>query len=627
MNKPGAKQFSFNSFWLDVEKRQLLHRNQPIVLTRKALDTLGVLVLNAGRVVSREELKRLVWGDAPVEEATIAQNIFTLRKTLSEHEPGQTLIETIAGVGYRFTGQVQTYSPETTAEGIGGNKSQHASPASKVVVRMLWVVPAVVLVLGVVAAAWWRYVPRHAARIGSLAVLPFANLTGDPQQEYLADGIADALLTDVAQTSGLRVISGSSAARYAKGDAARKMAQDLHVDALVEGAVLKNGDHLAVDVRLVQATDDQTLWTERFDLSPHDLLGVAYSMSRSLAGQLPSPGEHSAAEQPSVGTGNVEAYEEYLKGRFFWNKRTEDAYVKAIAYFNHAIALDAKYARAYAGLADTYALLGSLPNATIPRREAMPKAREAALTALQLDESLAEAHTSLAFVKMQYEWDWPGSEKEFKRALELNPNYATAHQWYALWLMARGNPAAALEEERRAQQDDPLSMIIKTDTVQLLVYAERCDEAIQQALRALEIDPTFLLAHIYLAEAYLGKQNYPTAIAELRKAVDLSKGSGWVLSDLARTYALASQKDKSRVILRDLLKGAKGHEDLNIEVAKIYAALGEKDQAFAWLEKAYRNRAGGLILLNPVPDFQTLHNDPRFPDLERRLGLPSAGKG
>jgi len=223
MNKPGAKQFSFNSFWLDVEKRQLLHRNQPIVLTRKALDTLGVLVLNAGRVVSREELKRLVWGDAPVEEATIAQNIFTLRKTLSEHEPGQTLIETIAGVGYRFTGQVQTYSPETTAEGIGGNESQHASPASKVVVRMLWVVPAVVLVLGVVAAAWWRYVPRHAARIGSLAVLRFANLTGDPQQEYLADGIADALLTDVAQISGLRVISGSSAARYAKGDAARKM--------------------------------------------------------------------------------------------------------------------------------------------------------------------------------------------------------------------------------------------------------------------------------------------------------------------------------------------------------------------------------------------------------------------
>jgi tetratricopeptide (TPR) repeat protein len=257
----------------------------------------------------------------------------------------------------------------------------------------------------------------------------------------------------------------------------------------------------------------------------------------------------------------------------------------------------------------------------------MPKAREAALTALQLDESLAEAHTSLAFVKMQYEWDWPGSEKEFKRALDLNPNYPTAHQWSAIWLMAQGNSVAAFKEERRAQQADPLSMIIKIDTVQLLVYAERCDEAIQQALRALEIDPTFLLAHIYLGEAYAGKQNYPRAIAELRNAVDLSKGSGWVLSDLARTYALASQKDKSRVILRDLLKGAEGREDMTLEMAKIYAALGEKDQAFAWLEKAYRNRAGGLILLNPVPDFQPLRNDPRFADLERRLGLPSVGKG
>ena len=628
MNITGSTQFSFSSFWLDVEKRQLLHRNQPVILTRKALDTLGVLVQNAGRVVSREELKRLVWGDAPVEEATIAQNIFTLRKTLSEHEPGQNLIETIAGVGYRFTGEVQPYSSEASPRRDEGAERLRPLLLAKFQVRFFWIGAVVALAIALVAGIWWRYAPRHSARIESLAVLPFANLTGDPQQEYLAEGISDALLTDMAQISGLRVISGSSAARYAKSDPARKIVQDLRVDALVEGAVLKNGDQLAVDVRLVQAADEHTLWTARFELSPHDLLGLNYTISRSLTQQLESPGrEHLVAAQSSVGTGNVEAYNEYLKGRFFWNKRTEGAFVKAIAYFDHAIVLDPKYARAYAGLADTYALGGSLPNATIPRREAMPKAREAAFTALQLDQSLAEAHTSLAFVKMQYEWDWPGSEKEFKRALELNPNYPTAHQWYAIWLMAQGNSAAALEEERRAQQNDPLSMIIKTDTVQLLVYAERCDEAILQARSALEIDPTFLLAHIYLAEAYAEKQNYSAAILELRKAVDLGEGGSWALSDLARTYALASQKDKSRVILRDLLKGAKGHEDLTIEVAKIYAALGEKDQAFAWLEKAYRNRAGGLILLNPVPDFQTLHSDPRFADLERRLGLPSAGKG
>jgi DNA-binding winged helix-turn-helix (wHTH) protein/TolB-like protein/Tfp pilus assembly protein PilF len=489
MNMQDAKQVSFSSFWLDVEKRQLLHRNQPVILTRKALDTLGVLVSNAGRVVSREELKRLVWGDAFVEEATIAQNIFTLRKTLGEHEPGQNLIETIAGVGYRFTGQEHSYISEASPQRSEAAESRRPLPVSKFQVRLLWVAPAVVLGVGLVAATWWRYAPRHTPRIQSLAVLPFANLTGDPQQEYLAEGISDALLTDVAQIPGLGMISGSSAARYAKNDPARKIAQDLHVDALVEGAVLKNGDQLAVDVRLVQAADDHTLWTARFELSPHDLLGLNYTISRSLTRQLQSPGsEHFAAPQSSVGTGNVEAYNEYLKGRFFWNKRAEDAFVKAIAYFNHAIALDPKYAQAYAGLADSYALLGSLPNAEMPRAQAMPKAKAAALQALQIDDCLAEAHTSLAFVNMHYEWDWAGSQKEFKRALELNPNYATAHQWYAVWLMAQGKTADSLEEEGRAQWADPLSIIIKTDTAQLLIYAGRDDEATEQAQRALEID-------------------------------------------------------------------------------------------------------------------------------------------
>jgi TolB-like protein/DNA-binding winged helix-turn-helix (wHTH) protein/Tfp pilus assembly protein PilF len=586
MSMPDAKQFYFGSFWLDLEKRRLLHRNQPTMLTRKALDTLGVLVSNAGRVVTREELKRIVWGDVLVEEATIAQNIFTLRKTLSEHQPGQNHIETVAGVGYRFTAKVQAYPAEQTPATSGAILTPRVEATPKFAARSsLWALATVVLALGLATTVWWRYRSQPTPRIQTLAVLPFANFTGDPEQEYLAEGLSDALLTDVAQISGLRVISGSSAARYAKNDA-RKIAQDLHVDALVEGAVLKDGDRLSVDVRLEEIANDRTLWSARFELSPHDLLGLEYTMSRSLARQLqPRGNEPSAASQSSAGTGDVEAYEEYLKGRFFWNKRTSDAFVKAIAYFNHAIVLDPKYAHAYAGLADTYALLGSLPNYTITRREAMPKARAAALAALKLEESLAEAHTSLAFVKMQYEWDWPGSETEFKRAIELNPNYSTAHQWYAIWLMAQREPAAALEEERRAQQADPLSMIIKADTVQLLVYAKRYDEAIQQSLKALELDPSFLLIHIYLAEAYVGKQNYPAAIAELREAIDSGKGNTWVLSDLARTYALTGQKEKSQVILSNLLNGAKGSEDLTIEVAKTYAALGENDQAFAWLEK------------------------------------------
>jgi tetratricopeptide (TPR) repeat protein len=317
-----------------------------------------------------------------------------------------------------------------------------------------------------------------------------------------------------------------------------------------------------------------------------------------------------------------ETYELYLKGRYFWNKRSEDGFVKAIGYFQQAILRDPKYPQAYAGLADAYALLGSLSNIEMSRSDAMPKAKAAALKALQLNDSLAEAHTSLAFVEMQYEWDWPGSEKEFKRALELNPNYATAHQWYAIWLMGQRKPSQALEEERRAQEADPLSLIIKTDTAQLLECWGHYDEAAQQARSALEIDPNFTLAHLYLGSAYVGKQVYPAAIAEFEKALAASKGNVWVLSNLARTYALAGETRKSEMILHDILNGAKNQSDVAIELATVYAALEEKDQAFVWLEKAYQQRAGGLILIGTAPEYQLLRGDPRFDDLAQRIGLP-----
>ena len=255
----------------------------------------------------------------------------------------------------------------------------------------------------------------------------------------------------------------------------------------------------------------------------------------------------------------------------------------------------------------------------------MPKAKAAALQALQLDDSLAEAHTSLAFVEMHYEWDWPGSEKEFKRALELNPNYATAHQWYAVWLIAQGKTAAALEEERRAQEADPLSIIIKTDTAQLLVCAGDFDRAARQAQGALEIDSDFPLAHIFLGEAYIGKQSYPAAIAELQKALAISKDDAGALAELARAYAHDGQRPKSEAILALLqkkLQSAKDRGELAIQVAAVSVALGKNNEAFALLEQAYQDRVGSLILLNVTPVFQSLRPDPRFDDLARRVGLP-----
>ena len=249
-------------------------------------------------------------------------------------------------------------------------------------------------------------------------------------------------------------------------------------------------------------------------------------------------------------------------------------------------------------------------------------ARALALQALKLDDSLAEAHTSLAFVEMHYEWDWPNSEREFKRALELNPNYATAHQWYAAWLTSQGNQDAALEEEWRAQEADPLSTIIKADTAQLLVYAGRYDEAVLEARRALEIEPGFLLGHIYLAEAYIGKQDYQAAIAEFQEVLAINKKDVWATTGIARAYALAGQWRKSEAIFRDMLRGAKNREDLELQLAVVYAAVGENDQAFGCLEKAYQRREGGLIFLNVATEFQSLRLDPRFDDLAKRVGLP-----
>jgi len=253
----------------------------------------------------------------------------------------------------------------------------------------------------------------------------------------------------------------------------------------------------------------------------------------------------------------------------------------------------------------------------------MPKAKAAALNALHLDDSLAEAHTSLAFVMMQYEWDWQDSEQEFKRALELNPNYATAHQWYAIWLMAQRKNSQAFEEESRAQQSDPLSPIIKTDTAQLLECGNDYAQAVQQAQRALEIDPNFSLAHLYLADAYVGKQDYPAATSEFQVALAARKDDPWVLSHLARSYALAGEPHKSEVILRDLLKSVKNQNEMATDLGTIYTALGKHDQAFVWLEKAYEYHSGAMVLVGVAPEYQSLHGDPRFTDLLHRVGLPA----
>jgi tetratricopeptide (TPR) repeat protein len=315
-----------------------------------------------------------------------------------------------------------------------------------------------------------------------------------------------------------------------------------------------------------------------------------------------------------------EVHQQYLKGRYFWNKRTEVGYVKAIEYFQEAIRSNPDYAPAYAGLADAYALLGSMTNSTLPRLEAMPRARSFAEKALVLDESLAEAHTSLAFVLMHFEHDWAAAEREFQRAIALNSSYVTAHHWYAYCLMAQTRVEEALREIRLAQGLDPLSLIINTDVAELLYCARRFDEAIRQAQKTLEMDTSFPLAHRVLGLAYEQKGMYKESVAELQVQVRLSGRADYALAELARGYVLTGNRNEAETLLRELQALDPQNPGTSIGLAFLYAALGDKDQAFFWLEKSARERMG-IILIKVQPYFDSLRSDPRFLAIERRMGL------
>jgi TolB-like protein/DNA-binding winged helix-turn-helix (wHTH) protein/Tfp pilus assembly protein PilF len=622
-----------------VPERQLLRDGKPLELTPKAFDTLVALVENSGHLLTKEDLLKRVWPDTFVEEATLAKNVFTLRKTLGSQHGEDQYIETVPTRGYRFVGQVREVAESVPilpleeagtlpSAAPGGNEPSPLERRGRPLLRAIIALAlgAALVVVGVLARQRFWPSPDPSARRMMLAVLPFSNLSGDAAQDYFADGFSEEMITQLGnlEPGRLGVIARTSAMQY-KGTQklADQIGRELGVDYLLEGSVRRSSDRVRITAQLIRVRDQMHLWAANYDRDDRDIFALQSEVAKAIAGEIGLkllPGAR--ANGPPSRSVDPEAHRLYLQGRYFWNKRTEPGYVKAVEYFNQAIARDPNYAQAYAGLADAYALLGSLPNAELPRREAMPRAKAAALTALQLDPSLAEAHTWLAFVRMHFEWDWPGAEQEFKRAIELNPNYPTAHQWYAYWFIARGRAGEALEEERRAQEADPLSLIILTDTCEMLIYAGRYDQAVQQAQKAMELDANFLLAHSFLALAYGRKQMYREAIAEDQRAFALSGGNAWSREDIARLYPLVGQRAKTEAILQEMLKDAQHRSDMEIHIASVYAALGDKDRAFTWLEKAYQNRDGELILLKVSPIFDPLRLDPRFADLERRVGLP-----
>ena len=482
---------------------------------------------------------------------------------------------------------------------------------------------ALLLVIAVAIAAGIYYLRPGAGdtAIDSLAVLPFVNAGGTADTEYLSDGITESLINSLSQLPNLKVMSRSSVFRY-KGQEldARAVGTTLGVRAVLTGRVVQRGDDLFVSVELVDARDSSHLWGGQYSRKMADLVAlqseITRDVSRSLRARLSGADEQRLAKNY---TENSEAYQLYLKGRYFWNKKTPGGHQRSIEYFNQAIEKDPTYALAFVGLADAYL---SLPNdSDAPPRETNPKAKAAATRALAVDSALAEAHASLAGVKLNYEWDFPGAEEGLKRAISLNPKYhPEVYQRYARYLSSMGRHEEAIAEAKRARELDPLSLSINNNVGQALLWARQYDGVIEESRKALEIDPNFWVAHLFLGKAYEQKGMYPEAVAALQKAKELSGGSSEATSMIGYVYAVSGRRDEAVRVLDELKGLSKQRYVSPYHIAMVYAGLGDKEQVFLWLEKAYEDRSQFMTLLKVEPKFDGLRSDPRFTDFVRRGG-------
>jgi TolB-like protein/DNA-binding winged helix-turn-helix (wHTH) protein len=637
MSLQGKAVFEFGLFRLNPAERLLLREEVPVRLPPKAFDALVLLVENPGHLLEKEELLEKVWPGTFVEESNLTQHISILRKALQDGEGGFRYIETVPRRGYRFIAEVRELNGVATDAGVlpDSTPSQPPSPEVRESVRtphrfrrpaLAIAGLAVLLAALILTPPTWKSLRGSGPDpIQSLAVLPLRNLSGDPAQDYFAEGMTEALITDLARIPGLKVISRTSIMLYKDSHKPLpQIARELGVDGVIEGSVLLSGDRVRITAQLVRGATDRHIWARSYERDLRDLVSLEDGVSQSIAEQVrrqiaPRPPQQlasSAAVSP-------QAREDYLKGMYFWNRRTEAGYLKAIAYFQAAVGADPQYAQAYAGLADAYALLGSIPGPKTQRDKTMPMAKEQALTALNLDDSLADAHTSLAFVEMHYEWKFREAEREFKRAIDLDPNYATAHQWYALDLVAMGRVDDAVAEIERARQTDPLSAIVNTDAAEILYFDRNYDDALRQARATVEMDPNFAHAHRIMERIYDQKHMFPEAIAEGKQAVALSGDDTWMLLELAQTYLLAGKKAEMKNCLSRVASLSPGGTlpDVGTTV-EIYAELGQIDRALQLLDSQYRRREGGLILLNADPCCDNLKSDPRFQQLLQRIGSP-----
>ena len=660
VSKENELSYQFDAFELDPVRRVLLREDKAIALKPKVFETLLVLVRNSGRVMDKDQLMQQVWPDTVVEEVNLAHNISVLRKALGQKADENRFIITVPGRGYGFVAEVkeiqrnatvseyeltrsrlvveeETDEPEmsdalpTYADGAGArllpakkpkSNGSQTLPRRRLVFAAALVVVAMAIALGLLIYRSRPSQPQPFARITSIAVLPFKPLVAENRDESLELGMADTLIARLCNIREISVRPISAVRRYAglEQDAVAA-GREQRVDAVIDGQIQKSGEKIRVTVRLVRVADGVPMWTNQFDENMSDIFRVQDSISERVTGVLALKLTGEEKERLARNhTDNTEAYQLYLKGRYFWNKRTGDAIKKGIDYFSQAVEADPDYALAYAGLAEAYVLLANYSDST--PQEAYSKARAATTKALKLNDRLAETHTALAYIKAGYDWDFAGAEREYQRALELNPNYPTAQNWYAEFLGLMGRSTESITGMRRALELEPLSLMINVELGDMLLFAHQYDQAIEQYRKTLDLDSSFVRAHIQLGQVYGQKGQYEEAISELKKAISLNSEDNYAIQLLGYMYAISRRTSEAYKALEELKERGKRTHVLPYDIAVIYVGLGEKDRAFEWLEKSFAERDEGLLYLRVDPVLDSLRSDPRFADLLRRVGFP-----
>jgi len=564
----------FGPFELDPRAGYLRKGKTRLHLQPQPFKLLSLLVSRAGQLVRREEIHHQLWDENTFVDFEQSLNVCIrqIRTVLNDSPSAPRFVETVPCRGYRFV-----------------------APMTKV---------------------------SHFARVDSLAVLPFENSTGDPEIEYLCQGIAESLINTLSAVQQLSVVPRQTAFRFRSTFDLAKVARELNVRAAVSGRIILLGENVNVQAELVDLETHFQLWGGQCSRKLSDIIELQEEISREICQHLRlrlSRGESGRLRRRD--TGNSEAYQLYLKGRYCSEKRTLEGLHKAIEYLNQATKNDPRYSLAYTGLADAYTLLGSGTYGAMPSKNARARATEMAEKALEMDDTLAEAHTSLAFVRFRFDWAWQDAEREFERAIELNPRYVTAHHWYALFLAALGRQGEAIREIKKARQLDPLSLIVSVAEGRILHFARRFDDAIEQFRRILELDPNFIPAHCDLGASLEAKGMVQQALAEFETCVALSRGGPLYVASVAEAHARLGNKDIALKILSQLQASSDQYVSPT-SIAFIYSSLGETDHAFSCQDKAYEERDASLAWLKVAPESDALRSDPRFSDLLRRMKFP-----